>query len=252
MQERIYTNESVSGITGIKSPLLPFEALPDERTDVAVVIDKDSLIKFAGSDLDRYSGSGTIFVDNVPYKFDFDCDIGDYRKGDFTMSFEPRATDMINLKRNLMGNSKKYQEIFSDTFGAVEISAFKEITGHWPVEVTLGQDGLYKVTTYQGYSPFEVGTIDSNEVVEDIKAAIVDAINYGEFNTDDSKKTNDLIAGFAEGFAKKYGSEMKLDETQTFALQREFNETFWGDAVETINEMENYQAKMMSNEREIC
>lgn len=254
MQERIYDKEFVSGIEGVRSPLMDFEALPNDRCDMTVVVDRGSREIYPALVDDDFanqvSGVGTIIHGDHRYQFDYGLTFfkGEKSPCDFSLTFDPTAEQKVLLKRNLYGNNNDYKRMFQDLSDSIELSVMKSLRVD-PVKLERGDDGSCKVIAYGQ----EVGTIEASDVIEDMREAVYQAMSDGslDLTSDDSSTSHKFVAEVAEDFSERYGEQFNLDGLQTFALQEEFHGTFWGDAVDVLQEARAVQWHEMSNEREL-
>ena len=254
MQERIYSKEAVNGICGVRSPFMPFEAMPDDRCNLTIVLDENAI---EGRPMIRdskngsyISGWGILIQDESRYGFGYDATImeGERTPAEFSINLDSDAEQKNNLKKNLWGNSKEYKRIFQDLHDSIELSVVKVLSGD-PVKLERSDDGSCKVIAYGQ----EIGTIEVSDVIDSIKEAVYQAVNYDEIDltSDDTNVSNGFIGDCAEDFSERYAGEFGLNALQKFALQEEFHQNFWGDAVEVLEEARHFQTKEMSCDREL-
>ena len=266
MQERKYDEEFMSEIYGVRSPLMEFEAMPNDRCDMAVVVDRISRQTYPAiveqGYADQVSGDGTIIHGDHRYEFDYGLTFlkGEPKPYDFSLTFkDPMAEQKVLLKRNLYGNNNDFKKMFQDLSDSIELVVIKslmddqvelKLTVDDPVKLEREDDGSFKVLSYGQ----EIGTIETSDVIADVREAVYQAMNEGSLSldTDDINITKQFIGDVAEDFSERYSKQLNLDPLQKFALQEEFHEKFWGDAVDVLQEARAVQWHEMSNERELA
>ena len=255
MQERIYDKEFAKGIDGVRSPLMEFEAMPNDRCDMTVVVDRGSRQIYPAIVEQGYanqvSGAGTIIHGDHRYGFGYGLTFfkGEPKPCDFSLTFDPTAEQKVLLKRNLYGNNNDYKRMFQDLSDSIELVVIKSLKVD-PVKLEREDDGAFKVLSYGQ----EIGTIETSDVIADVREAVYQAMNEESLSldTDDINITKQFIGDVAEDFSERYSKQLNLDPLQKFALQNEFHENFWGDAVDVLQEARAVHWLEMSNERELA
>ena len=255
MRERIYDKEFVKGIDGVRSPLMEFEAMPNDRCNMTVIVDRGSRQIYPAiidqGYANQVSGVGTIIHGDQRYGFDYGLTFfkGEPKPCDFSLTFDPTAEQKVLLKRNLYGNNNDYKKMFQDLSNSIELVVVKSLEVD-PLKLEREDDGVYKVLAYGQ----EVGNIETSDVIADVREAVYQAMNEGmlELDTDDTNVTKQFIGDIAEDFSEQYSKQLNLDPLQKFALQEEFHENFWGDAVDVLQEARAVRWLEMSNEHELA